>query len=104
MDVDARALAGRRVRLLAFSGEALVQMAKPDRPGDAWRCIEGIPEDADLLGVNVDPLTRSIWITVESASYEPVYEGMHLMQERAVFERINDEARIAGAVAEIMGA
>lgn len=37
-----------------------------------WKLIEGIPEDAKLLGVAYDSTRNGIMLVVESESYEPV--------------------------------
>ena len=74
----------RRLRRITFHASFLLDLCKE---GSGLRCMNGIPEDAEVEGIALED--GGVTVTVSSEAFAPVEEGERIPRTEPTF--ISDE-------------
>jgi hypothetical protein len=67
-----------RIKMLVVAPEALIELFKATEP--ITLSFEGVPADARVIGVHTNPLTRLIYVFIESEAFPEVQPGAEPVQ------------------------
>lgn len=79
---------GDNLRLVRISAQA---MAEHLTEGNAFKVVDGVPEDAELEEAGYEPERRMFYVMVEHESFDEVEEAEFIPEFRPILEDVRPE-------------